>query len=169
MKFFAQIFGIGAMISLFCIYQQKSRKNILISKLCADVFWCVHYFLLGGYSGMIPNFVGMFRELVFINRKEKKWANVILWPILFIGINWALGFGTISSIYNLLPITASNFVTVSLWIDNPTLTKIISIPVSVAFLIYDVYVDSYIGIVNESIAIISIIIFFIKKKGKSNE
>ena len=67
----AQVFGIGAMISLFLIYQQKSRKGILICKLSADVFWIAHYFCLGAVAGMIPNFVGVFRETVFLNRKKK--------------------------------------------------------------------------------------------------
>ena len=56
----AQVFGIGAMISLFLIYQQKSRKGILICKLSADVFWIAHYFCLGAVAGMIPNFVGSY-------------------------------------------------------------------------------------------------------------
>ena len=67
----AQVFGIGAMISLFLIYQQKSRKGILICKLSADVFWIAHYFCLGSVAGMISNFVEIFRETVFLNRKQK--------------------------------------------------------------------------------------------------
>lgn len=163
MKIIAQLFGIGAMASLFLIYQQKSRKKMLFSKLSADVFWVIHYLLLGGFAGMIPNAVGIFREIIFLNRKKKKWATTVLWPIVFIIINWVLGFRTFHTLYNLLPIVASSFVTVSLWIDNPKLTKIISIPISSAFLVYDIFVGSYIGIVNEAVSIISIIIFFLKE------
>lgn len=169
MKIIAQLFGIGAMVSLFLIYQQKSRKKLIAAKLSADIFWVAHYFCLGATAGMIPNFVGIFRELIFINRKSKKWASLGIWPVVFILINWALGFRTFSSWFNFLPITASTFVTVSLWIDNPKLTKLISIPISVAFLIYDIFVGSYIGILNESIAIGSIILYFIKAKFKKGE
>ena len=94
MNIIAQLFGIGAMVSLFLIYQQKSRKKLIATKLSADIFWVAHYFCLGATAGMIPNFVGIFRELIFINRKTKKWASIILWPILFILINWAFGFRT---------------------------------------------------------------------------
>ena len=162
MDIIAQIFGLGAMVSLFLIYQQKNRKKLIAAKLFADIFWVAHYFCLGGTAGMIPNFVGIFRELVFINRKTKKWASFIIWPIIFIVINWALGFRTFYSWYNLLPIAASTFVTISLWIDNPKLTKIVSIPISCAFLVYDNFIGSHIGIINESISICSIIIYFIK-------
>ena len=154
----SQFFGLGAMICLFLIYQQKTIRRIIFLKLCTDVCWVIHYFLLGGTAGMIPNFVGIFRELIFIQRKDRKWAGSIVWPILFILINWSLGFRTFTSLFNILPIAASTAVTISLWIDNPKLMKIISVPVSLSFLIYDIFVGSYIGVVNESIAICSIII-----------
>ena len=169
MEIAAQIFGLFAMLSLFIIYQQKSRKKIIIAKLSADICWVAHYLCLGGIAGIIPNMVGIFRELVFINRKDKAWANKLVWPIVFIAINFGLGMTTFHSFYNILPIAASAFVTVSLWIDNPKLTKLITIPVCIAFMIYDFYVKSYIGMINESISIVSIIIFFIKERKKPNE
>ncbi len=158
------VFGLGAMLSLFLIYQQKDRKRLLFCKLSADICWVVHYLCILAPGGAIPNFVGIFRELVFIKREEKKWASHILWPVCFILINLALGIISAKGYIHLLPVTASVVVTLSLWLKNPTLTKIISVPVSLAFLIYDIFVHSYIGMVNESIAICSIIISFIKSR-----
>ncbi|MGN0177928.1 MAG: YgjV family protein [Monoglobaceae bacterium] len=152
-------------ISLFMSYQQTDRRKLIAGKLCADLFWTVHYLCLGAYGGMIPNFVGIFRELIFINRDRKKWANYTLWPIVFILLNWGMGISSFKSPINILPIAASTFVTVSLWSRRPKLTKIISVPVSVVFFIYDLFVGSYVGVVNESIAILSILLYFIKEKG----
>lgn len=163
LQIIAQIFGLGAMASLFMSYQQTERRKLIVGKLSADLFWTAHYLCLGAYGGMIPNFVGIFRELVFINRERKKWANFMLWPIVFILLNWGLGIRSFKAPINILPIAASTFVTVSLWIRKPRLTKIISIPVSVVFLIYDLFVGSYVGVVNESIAIFSIFLSFIKE------
>lgn len=164
MKIIAQFFGIGAMISLFLIYQQKSRKNLIAAKLSADLFWVAHYLCLGGMAGMIPNAVGIFREVIFLYRKKHAWANLTVWPILFIVINWILGINTFNSVFNILPIAASTFVTVSLWIDNPRLTKLISLPVSIAFMTYDFYISSYVGVINETIGIMSIVLSFIKER-----
>ena len=167
----AQGFGIGTMISLFLIYQQKSRKGILICKLSADVFWIAHYFCLGAVAGMIPNFVGVFRETVFLNRKTKRWASSPVWVAVFILLNFSLGIASFKNWYDMIPIIASSFVTVSLWIDSPNLTKSISLPVSASFLTYDVFVGSYIGILNESISILSILLYFFKtyREGKHYE
>lgn len=164
MKIIAQIFGLGAMLSLFLVYQQKTRKRMILAKLSADVCWVAHYLCLGGIAGMIPNAVGIFRELVFVNRKSKRWATTVLWPILFVFINWAWGITTFHSAFNILPIAASTVVTISLWIDNPKLTKIISLPVSFVFMVYDIYIGSYVGVINEIVSMISIIIFFMKGK-----
>lgn len=156
------IFGIGAMLALFSIYQRKTRKGILLSKLSADVCWVVHYLCIGGIAGAIPNLVGIFRELVFVHRKKYKRFDHILWPVLFILINFGLALGTFHSAFNILPIAASALVTVLLWIDRPMLTKVLSIPVCVSFMIYDIFIGSYVGIVNEAISILSIFIFLIK-------
>ena len=164
MQIVAWIFGIGAMVALFSIYQQSSRKRLLCHKLCADVCWVIHYFCLGGYGGMVPNFVGIFRELVFVQRDKRRWASGIWMPIIFILINWGIGISTFSRPINILPIAASTFVTVSLWLRRPRLTKLLSVPVSLTFLVYDVLIGSYIGVVNESLAILSIIISFIKER-----
>lgn len=157
------------MISLFSVYQQTERKKLIAAKLSADVFWVIHYLLLGAIAGMIPNFIGIFRELVFLNRENKAWANKIIWPILFILCGWGMGIYTFRSALNILPIAASTLVTVSLWIKNPRLTKLITVPVCTAFMIYDFYVGSLIGIINESLSICSIIISFAKEKIKAKE
>jgi hypothetical protein len=164
MQIIAWIFGLGAMVALFSIYQQQSRRRLLFCKLCADACWVVHYFCLGGYGGMVPNLVGILRELVFVQRDKKRWASSVFVPIFFILLNWGIGFSTFSRPINVLPIAASTLVTVSLWLRRPRLTKLISVPVSLAFLIYDILIGSYIGVVNESIAILSIILSFIKER-----
>ena len=163
-KIIAQIFGLCAMVALFSIYQQTDRRKLIRSKLFADAFWVVHYVMLGAYGGAIPNFVGILREFIFINREKKKWANLIVWPILFVAFNWLLGYFTFSSPINIMPIAASTLVTISLWNRNPNITKILSIPVSMTFMVYDFFVGSWVGIANESLAIVSIIIYFIKAK-----
>ena len=142
------------MISLFSVYQQTERKKLIAAKLSADVFWVIHY---------------LFRELVFLNRENKAWANKIIWPILFILCGWGMGIYTFRSALNILPIVASTLVTVSLWIKNPRLTKLITVPVCAAFMIYDFYVGSWIGIINEALSICSIIISFAKEKIKAKE
>ncbi len=166
----ANILGFMGMVSLFLIYQQKSRKNILLCKLTADVFWILHYLSLGATAGMIPNFVGVFREIVFVNRKTKKWADTPIWVGVFILVNFVLGVLSFDEWYDAIPIVASAFMTVGFWLDNPRLTKLISLPVCISFFTYDLFVLSYMGMINESISLISIIIYLVRSfKEKNNK
>lgn len=166
MNILANIFGLGAMLSLFCIYQQKTRKRIILCKLSADIFWIFHYFCLGAFAGTVPNITGVFREIVFFNRKDKKWAQSPLWFVLFIAINILLGTRSYRHWYDIVPIVASCFATVALWLDRPNLTKIISAPASASFLLYDIFVGSYMGIVSESISLVSIALYFFNNRKK---
>lgn len=161
LKWIAQGFGLIGMLALFWSYQQNERKRLIAGKLTADVMWVVHYLCLGAFGGAIPNFVGIFRELVFMHR-DKKWAKSVFWPILFICINWTLAITTAKNALSFLPICASTFVTISLWAKKLQTTRIIGAGVSVAFIVYDCFVHSWIGIVNESIALISIVVALTK-------
>ena len=124
MKYIAQIFGVLGMAALFMSYQQTERKKLIGCKLIADVMWVVHYMLLGAVGGAIPNFVGIFREIVFMQRSDdgKKWAKSPAIPVVFILINWTLAIVTWKTALSLLPICASTFVTISLWVKNPVIS-----------------------------------------------
>lgn len=158
---FAQIFGIGGTYMLFTLYQQKTRKNLLIRKLSADILWGVHYICLGAAAGAIPNIIGIFREAVFLN-SDKKWANSLIWPAVFIAVSWIAAIISWKSALSFLPMCASTLVTVSLWVKSPKLTRLMTVPVCTAFIIYDLFVGSYAGIVNEAISLVSIAAAFFR-------
>ena len=161
----AQTFGFGGTFMLFVLYQQSERKKLLLCKLCADVLWGIHYACLGAAAGAIPNFIGIFRETVFMN-SNKKWANLPIWPFVFIIASWVPAIISWKSALGLLPMCASTLVTVSLWVKSPKLTGLLTVPVCTAFIIYDVFVGSYAGIINESISLLSIVIAFFRNYGR---
>lgn len=167
MNIAANIFGLFAMVSLFLIYRQKTRKKFLLCKLSADIFWVFHYFFLGAFGGIVPNFVGIFREIIFLNKKENAKSNLL--PLIFIAANLALGIKSFDHIYNILPILASVSVTTSMWLDDPHSAKKLTLPASVLFLVYDIFVLSYIGIINETLSIVSAIIYFTNSRKSKKE
>lgn len=162
---FAQILGVCGMYMLFTLYQQKNRKKLLVRKLYADVLWGVHYICLGAVAGAIPNIIGIFRETIFMN-SDKKWANSFIWPVIFIVIGWAVAIFSWNSALSLLPMCASTVVTVSLWVKSPKLTRLMTVPVCTAFIIYDFFVGSYAGILNEIISLVSIMTAFFRNDFK---
>lgn len=169
----AYIFSIIAIISVSIMSQQKNKSKLLICKLVSDLCWAIHYFLLGAIGGVIPNFVGVFRDLAFSQRGKNKFFSGIYMPVFFIAVNLAIGVFTFDQPINILPICASALATISLWISNQKIIKLLLLPVFILFLIYDILIDpiSLIGIINQIMGIVSIGIFFIKelKNKKKNK
>lgn len=160
----AQIIGFCGTYMLITLYQQNDHRKLLIKKLFADILWFIHYLLLGAWAGSIPNLVGILRESLFITNCKK--TNSFVLPLIFISINWGLAILSRDSSLSALPICASTLVTISLWVKSPALTRILSIPVCITFIIYDIFVGSYAGILNETLSLFSIAVSIFRHKNK---
>ena len=159
-------FGAFALVALSLTYQQKERTRLIICKLCADILWGAHYALLGAFAAVVSNCVGVCREVVFLHRGRKKWADSFVFPILFIVIGVILGASAFDSPIDILPILASTCATVAFWCKKPHITKLIAVPASTAFLIYDLCISprSYPGLVCEIIGLSSIFVWFLRDR-----
>lgn len=153
----SNIFGMLGICSTVLIYQQKTRKCLVLSKLLSDVIWFLYYFSLPAYSGAAIAVIGMIREIVFVN-KEKKWAKHPLWLVFFLVLSFGCAVFTWKKAFILLPCIASAVSVISFWIGNPRLSRILSYPISACMLTYDVACGAVLGIVNELFTVISSII-----------
>lgn len=167
MKTIGEIFGLVAIIINFLIYQQKERESLLKVKLLSDLTWALHYGLLTAFSGMAVCLVGALRETVFIFTKDKN-DNRKYYLVAFCLISLITSIFTMKDVYGLLPALASLIAVFSYWQTNTTVTKILGLPISLTMLTYDFVRFSIMGITNEILTIISIIIFFIFSYFKTN-
>lgn len=154
MRTTALIVGIIAVMVNTFIYWQTKRKTLLLTKLLSDSLWTAQYALLKGYTGAAIALIGVIRSIVFLN-EGKKWANGKKWLVVFLVLSLLSGFFTFKSLVSLLPICASLFAVLSFWQKNPALTRFLSFPIAISMLIYDIFIGSVMGIVNESMVIIS--------------
>ena len=155
------IFGIIGIAFNFAIYQQKTRKKLLLSKLIANCCWTLHYAFLSAWSGAAICSIGVLRESIFLNN-HRKWAKSKLWLLLFVLLSIVSAVITWKNPYSILPSVASVLSVYSFWRGNPTLTKILSLPISTCFLTYNFVFGSYIGIINELFVLTSTVLALIK-------
>lgn len=156
-----QIIGFIAMGIIVISYQQKSHKNILTFQMVSGLLFTVHYILLGAYTGAIMNLLGAFRSLVYANR-GKKWASSIIWPTVF-SIGFVVsGIMTWDNVFSVFPLIAMLMSSIVLWIEQPKINRIFSLPTSTCWLIYNIKTLSYPGIITEIFVLTSIIIGIIR-------
>lgn len=152
-----QVIGFIAMAIIVVSYQQKTHKNILIFQMASGLLFTVHYILLGAYTGAIMNLLGAFRSLVYANR-SKKWASSVIWPILFSIAFLISGILTWDNVFSIFPLIAMLMSSVVLWIEQPKINRMLSLPTSTCWLIYNIKTVSIAGIVTEIFVLTSIII-----------
>ena len=156
-----QIIGFVAMGIIVVSYQQKTHKNILVFQMVSGLLFTIHYILLGAYTGAVMNLLGAFRSLVYANR-DKKWASSVVWPILFSVGFLISGILTWNNTYSVFPLIAMLMSSVVLWIEQPKINRIFSLPTSTCWLIYNIKKISIAGIVTEIFVLTSIIIGIIR-------
>lgn len=150
---------LGFIYALFLILSNfgKSTKQILFLQTISFFFKTLHYYLLGGISGFLTSLISIIRNIIFYKIKESK-----IWIVFFIIIYIIIGIITLKSIYALLPVFATIIYTLIINYNNPKYLRYGIFITSLTWLIYNIYIISYSGIIIQIIMLISNIIAIIK-------
>jgi hypothetical protein len=134
--------------------QQKTYKNIAICKISNQLLAAMHYFLLGGYTGMVTNLVSCITNGCYYFRIKKGKSTlpfIIAFSVLFVAIGLLSWQGPIS----IFVILAKFFSTISLGIKEPRMVRLINLLYNPFWLIYDTYVRSIAGCITDIMIILS--------------
>lgn len=157
MMLVGEIAGYIAIVASVLIYQQKTRKNLLISKAVTDVLWIIHYFLMGGYTGAAVTCVALVREVVFF-RSDWRNKNSKLILVVFLCISAVCTALTWDGVFSIFAMLCSMLSIVSFWIGEPKVSRIMAFPISGCMLIYGVANGSVAVLINEVLVMISSVI-----------
>jgi len=163
----SQICAVVMYLFLCMSYFYKSRNKILISNIIAHVFQAISLQLLGGMTGMAMAIFLIFRDSFFaIDEKNRnlekisKRDNVIL--AIFISIILVLTVFTYDGLVSLLSVLATITSTFAIWQKSTRIYKMLGMPISSAWLIYNISLRSIFAIVLEAVLLISTVIGFLK-------
>ncbi len=160
-----QVLGIVVILWSILVYTRKNSDKILIFKLVSDALSIFQYLLCGNYTGSGLNVVMCMREIVFYNRKRRKWASGKAWLYIFIVLIAAMPFLTskaeIFSVLwfaNIFPALGSGLAVIGLYDKNAMKTRIFSLIGVALWLVYVIIVENYISILANIISLIAIIV-----------
>ncbi len=160
-SFFVQAIGfIPSLISILSI-QLKTRKKILILQLSCGIMWVLHYYLLGAYTAVLTNSIGILRStLSYFN--DRKWAKSIFYLYLIIALSVLSSIVTWAGVQSILPSLSLIATAIGLWSHNLTLTRILFTLQSPLLLTYDIIVGSWGSAIIEVIAFISFLLALLR-------
>lgn len=146
---FIQGIGILAWIMLILSYHRKDTNKILVFQIIGTVLYCLHYGLLGAYSGLfICAFEAIF-DFGYYKTDKDRYIYIASVPIRVIG-----GLLSFKIWADILPIFAS-------LVDGYTLTKkkrIVVLGAVISYtlwVIYDLFVGSYSGAITDGMVVLS--------------
>ena len=158
---FVQAIGfIPSAISILSI-QLRSRRKILILQLIAGFMWVTHYYLLGAYTAVLTNSIGIFRSAIsYFN--DRKWAKSILWLFLIIALSAAASIMTWTGPVSLLPSFSLICTATGFWIHDLRITRILMVVQSPCLLVYDIATGSWGCAIIEAVAFLSFILAIVR-------
>ena len=159
--FYIQLIGILAFCILVLSFYKKDTVMILTYQITSNFGYTVHYFLLGGLSGAFCSLIGIFRNITLIKSNN----NRIIVPI-FIFLYLLVTIIFYEGIYSLFPMIANSIYLITLIYKKKKTLLIGAIISSSLWILYSVFVSSYVSILTESILIISNTIQLIKTNKK---
>lgn len=162
------ITGIIGLIISFFIYISKRKDKIIITKLSCDLIWSLNFFFKGalGYAGAIQNFIGLIRECIFYGKSKKiKFLQSKIWLFIFCLAFCSIPLLTWKEVgwYSLLPSIASVMLTISLFVDNVKLSKIVVIPACLLCILYTVLIFNLFSLIANILILIGAIIGLIRE------
>lgn len=167
--YIGQALGIVAVILGFINYQVKTREQVLYVHIATTVCFTLHYMLIGAYSGMAMNFVGIIRNVVFYFAGKNGKINKA-WPVSFAVIMGIMGVLSFEDWYSVLAILGLVINSYAMSFSNPNNIRKSILITSPLVLAYDVLVSSVGGAIYEGMVIVSSVIGLIRfRKGENNE
>lgn len=158
---FIQVIGFVGTVLFFVSFQCKNNKNLFRVQFLSYLFYTIHLILLGAITGGISYIINTFRSLClgsrweFAQRKETC-VFICLLQIAALYFTWS---GWIS----ILPVAANIATTIGGYTHNARKIRLAGMLInSPLWIIYDVIVGSWAGILDEAVSEASMVLSIIR-------
>lgn len=166
-----QLIGYAALILALVAYQMKTQKRIVLIQLLSCTLFTIHFALLDdAFTGALLNLIAAVRCIVFAN-KDKKWGKSNWWIVFFSIVSVSAVAFTWTGVLDILPMLGMILTSIAWGIEKAWLVRLISLPSSPLWIIYNLSKGAMAGAFTEVFVMISIISAMIrldlpkKKKG----
>lgn len=168
-KWYAQWLGVVAIILSFVGYQNKASKRIFLFQILTSFLWSVSLFLVGAYTGMVLNVLGLVRSM-FLYRNDTRWgrSRVSMWAMTVLMV--AGGVFSWQGWFSILPTIAMAAGTPLLWTRRDKTVRAAQLGfISPLWLVHNYFAGSVAGVITELLNMISVVITMIRVRKNAAE
>lgn len=154
-----QAIGFLGVLFFFISFQVKSNKGLFAMQTLGCITFSIQFALLGALSGCLSVLINVLRNLMLTKYNDSRLVRWKGWIAVFSLLSLVTALSTWSGWISLLPVAGTTAGTVGYWTNNAKKIRIANLAVnSPCMLLYDMLVGSWGGVLNEAIAIASILI-----------
>jgi len=161
-QFIIQTIGILALVFFSISLQKKNRSSILKFHIVSTLLYAVHFFLLGAFTAVAMVLLNGLKSYVFLFKTKYAWVDHKIVLYIFFALFIAAGFIFWEGYHSLLLIIALCLVTLSHWQKDTKKLRGIFFLTPPLWIVYDVIVGSYAGIVSELVLMFSNLLGYLK-------
>lgn len=154
----AQLIGGIALLLITLSFQRQTRVGILLCLATGQLFFVVHYALLGAWTASALNIVAALRGWIF-SRGEKEQSlrqPAVLWA--FVLAFWAAGAVTWAGPISLLPVIGQTIETFGFWLKTPKYIRLVNLFPRPLWFLYSYFVFSIPGMALEGFVTASLLL-----------
>jgi len=158
MSIIIQAIGFIGVAFFIASYQMRSNRSLFLFQLIGCLIFIVQFLILGAYTGALSLMVNVLRNLLLLRIGDWKWvkSRITLSAILLMLI--AVTIYTWAGWLSLLPLLSVGITSIGYWTNNAQKIRLSQMFGSPCTLLYDAMICSWGGVLNESIALVSIIV-----------
>lgn len=156
-----QIISIVAVIVSFITYQMKSKRGIMVMLSVATGISCIAYAMLGGTVALVLNLVSIVRNICYCNSDKRILSSKAI-PVVLALIMGVLSIFTWEGAHSAFFVVGLMLNTLAMGYWGPQNLRKSILLTSSLILIYNLFIPSIGGTVNEVVAITSAVIGLIR-------
>ena len=175
----AQILCIFGVASLILSYNMHKKTKALIWQMLCNVFYGIHYMILGAVSGAFLGFLAVFRGYVYYEYTSHKQKTPVLILMCFCTLSVLLALMSFADLYSIFPLITTLLNTIGTWHHNLKVYRIFGVIISLCWIIYNIHFMAVIAIIASIFEFIAAIVAIVridilkvhtktKKKNKDN-
>lgn len=160
----AQICEIIALIITVIAVQFKTKEQIVMCSILANIVVSIQFLLLNAITGAVVSVINTIRCIIFYYYKKKDRKPSLIVLLIFEIVAVVSGIISWQNLWSVIPIIVTVIYTYGLWQDNVKVIRITTAVAGFGWAVYDIIVMAYVGAIQETSQLISAIIALIRNK-----
>ena len=154
-----QSIGFLGVLLFILSYQAKSNRALYVLQALGSGSFCLQFFLMGQFSGSYSLLVIVLRNVMMMHYQQWPWVRWKGWPAVFSALCVVILIVTWTGPLSLLPFLALLVSNLLYLTNNAQKIRLANLVCACpCWLVYDVLIHSWGGVLNEAITLTSIIV-----------